>query len=61
MIDPKVGLAIDASLTTFSKYSTFNASPFISIFKEAFNAEADFLTKVDLLDEIFDDYPKLET
>ena len=60
MIDPKVGLAIDASLKAFSKYSTFNAIPFISIFEEAFKSDADFLKKIDLLDEVFDDYPKLE-
>src|SRR6201996_9869048 len=60
MIDQKVELAITASLEAFSKYSTFNAVPFISVFKEAFASQEDFLTKVDLLDEVFDDYPRLE-
>jgi hypothetical protein len=60
MIDQKVELAIAASLEAFSKYSTFNASPFITVFKEAFASGEDFLTKIDLLDEVFDDYPKLE-
>src|SRR6201986_2861980 len=60
MIDQKVELALEASLEAFSKYSTFSATPFINVFKEAFTSEEDFLTKVDLLDEIFDDYPKLE-
>jgi len=60
MIDPKVESAIEAALEAFSKYSTFVATPFIAVFKEAFASEEDFLTKIDLLDEVFDDYPKLE-
>src|SRR3984893_7459190 len=60
MIDPKVESAIEAALEAFTKYSTFVATPFISVFKEAFASDEDFLTKVDLLDEVFDDYPKLE-
>lgn len=60
MIDPKVESAVEAALEAFTKYSTFNATPFIEVFKEAFASEEDFLTKVDLLDEVFDDYPKLE-
>lgn len=60
MIDPKVESAVEAALEAFTKYSTFNATPFIEVFKEAFASEEDFLTKVDMLDEVFDDYPKLE-
>jgi hypothetical protein len=60
MIDPKVESAIEAALEAFTKYSTFIATPFIGVFKEAFASEEDFLTKVDMLDEVFDDYPKLE-
>lgn len=60
MIDQKVAAAIEGALEAFSTYSTFVATPFISVFKEAFASEEDFLTKVDLLDEVFDDYPKLE-
>jgi len=60
MIDPKVESAIEASLEAFSKYGTFVATPFMKVFKEAFASDEDFLTKVDLLDEVFDDYPKLE-
>ncbi|HEY2582548.1 MAG TPA: hypothetical protein VGI43_12120 [Mucilaginibacter sp.] len=60
MIDSKVESAVTAALEAFSKYSTFKATPFTDVFKEAFASEEDFLTKVDLLDEVFDDYPKLE-
>jgi len=60
MIDQKVESAIEAALEAYSKYSTFVATPFINVFKEAFASEEDFLTKIDLLDEVFDDYPKLE-
>lgn len=61
MIDPKVESAIGASLTAFSRYSSFNAEPFITVITEVFNSEEDFLSKVDMLDEVFDDYPQLES
>ncbi|HEY8931199.1 MAG TPA: hypothetical protein VIM55_18485 [Mucilaginibacter sp.] len=61
MIDPKVESAIGASLTAFSQYSSFNAEPFIKVITEVFNSEEDFLSKVDMLDEVFDDYPQLES
>jgi len=61
MIDPKVESAILAGLSTFSKYSTFNATPFTSIFQEVFTSDEDFVTKVDMMDEIFDDYSQLES
>ena len=60
MIDPKVKQAIEAALTAFSNYSNFNAVPFVSVFNDVFASEADFLDKTDQLDEVFDDYPKLE-
>jgi len=60
MIDPKVESAIGASLTAFSQYSSFNAEPFIKVIAEVFDSEEDFLSKVDMLDEVFDDYPQLE-
>jgi len=60
MIDPKVKSAIAAALNAFSKYNTFDAKPFTEIFNGVFDSEKDFLSKVALLDEIFDDYNELE-
>lgn len=60
MIDPKVESAIEAALTAFSAYSDFNAEPFAEVIAEVFGSEEDFMSKVDMLDEVFDDYPKLE-
>jgi hypothetical protein len=61
MIDPKVNTAVEAALAAFSKYNSFDATPFTSIFTDVFASEEDFLTKADLLDEVIDDYPQLET
>jgi hypothetical protein len=60
MIDPKVKTATEAALEAFSKYNSFNSTPFIGVFGDVFASEEDFLTKADLLDEVFDDYPELE-
>lgn len=60
MIDPKVESAIKAALTAFSKYNSFNAKPFASVISEVFDSEEDFMSKVAMLDEVFDDYPQLE-
>lgn len=60
MIDAKVASAIKAALTAFSKYSSFNATPFTSVIDEVFDSEEDFMSKVAMLDEVFDDYPQLE-
>ncbi len=60
MIDPKVETAIEAALKAFSKYSSFDATPFTSVFGEVFESEEDFLSKVEMLDEVFDDYSQLE-
>lgn len=60
MIDPKVETAVEAALAAFSKYSNFNATPFTDVFAEVFDSEEDFMSKVAMLDEVFDDYPQLE-
>jgi hypothetical protein len=60
MIDPKVETAIEAALTAFSKYNSFDATPFIDVLDEVFDSEEDFMSKVAMLDEVFDDYPQLE-
>lgn len=60
MIDPKVESAVVAGLQAFTKYSSFDATPFADVFGEVFSSDADFLSKVDMMDEVFDDYPELE-
>jgi len=60
MIDPKVESAIEAALTAFSEYSSFNAEPFAEVIAGVFDSEEDFMSKVDMMDEVFDDYPQLE-
>jgi len=60
MIDPKVHIAISASLHAFSKYGSFNAVPFTDPFILAFSTDKPFLDKVDDVDAIFNDEPKLE-
>ena len=60
MIDPKVATAVKAALKAFSEYGNFTAEPFTGVFDDVFASEEEFLTKVDMLDEVFDDYPQLE-
>jgi hypothetical protein len=61
MIDPKIESAIGAALTAFSKYNSFDAAVLESSFQEVFSSPVDFLSKVDLLDKVFDNNPKLES
>lgn len=60
MIDQKVTLAITSALQAYSTYSSFNAVALKAKFVEVFVSDDDFLTKVDLLDEIFDNNPQVE-
>ena len=60
MTDPLVKIASEAALNAFSKYGSFEATPFANIFEGIFASEKDFLIKAGMLDEVFDDYPQLE-
>ncbi|HEY8782364.1 MAG TPA: hypothetical protein VIM16_12140 [Mucilaginibacter sp.] len=60
MIDPKVESAIEAGLEAFSKYSSFDGTTLKAVFGDIFASEHDFLTKADLLDEVFNDHPQME-
>jgi hypothetical protein len=60
MIDPKIESAVEAALSAFSLYSSFDAKKLITKFKDVFASEEDFLSKVDLLDDVFDNYPQME-
>ena len=60
MIDPKAESGVEAGLEAFSKYSSFDATPLKAVFGDIFASGHDFLIKVDLLDEVFDDHPQME-
>ena len=61
MIDPKIESAVEAALRAFSRYNSFDAVQLTTKFKDVFASDEDFLSKVDLLDEAFDDNPKIES
>ncbi|GAA4315064.1 hypothetical protein GCM10023149_11510 [Mucilaginibacter gynuensis] len=60
MIDPKIKAALDAALAAFSNNSDFNAVELTEGFHEVFSSDEDFLTKVDLLDDVFNENPEIE-
>ncbi|MBD1392332.1 hypothetical protein [Mucilaginibacter glaciei] len=60
MIDPKVSSAITNALQAFSKYGDFDANALKTKFDEVFSSDEDFMTKVELLDGVFDDNPKID-
>jgi hypothetical protein len=61
MIDPKIETAYQAALETFSKYNSFDASTLTGDFGDVFASDEDFLTKVDEIDEVFDQNPQIES
>jgi hypothetical protein len=61
MIDPKIEIALGAALQAFSKHNGIDVAKIHGEFQSAFDSEADFLTKVDALDAVFDNHPQLET
>jgi hypothetical protein len=60
MTDPKVRSAITGALTAFTKYGSYDAAALIEKFDTVFASDDDFMTKVDTLDAVFDEHPKLE-
>lgn len=60
MTDPKVSKAISAALQAFNQHNSTAAEAAKPDFDAVFSSEADFMTKVDLLDKVFDDHPQLE-
>jgi len=60
MIDPKIESAIEAALSAFSEFNDFDATTLVPEFNNVFASDADFLSKVDALDTIFDDNSGIE-
>jgi hypothetical protein len=61
MIDPKIQSAIEAALSSYAKYNELDATALAAKFHEVFSLSEDFLKKVDALDAVFDENPKLES
>lgn len=60
MTDPKVSKGLSGALQAFTAYDGFDAVALNAKFEKLFSSDDDFLKKVDSLDEIFNDNPKLE-
>lgn len=60
MIDPKIQTAITEALSAFTKYGEYNAVPVTGKLLSVFETDKPFMDKVDDLDAVFDDEPKLE-
>jgi len=60
MTDPKVSAAITGALQAFSKYDGYDATTLNATFETVFVSDDTFLKKVDALDNIFDENPKVE-
>lgn len=61
MIDPKIQSAIEAALSSYAKYNDADVASLAPKFREVFSLSEDFLKKVDALDAVFDDNPKIES
>ena len=61
MIDPKIETALKAALTAFSRYTNVDTESLIARFQDVFASDEDFLSKADMLDEVFDDNPSVES
>ncbi|HTD41855.1 MAG TPA: hypothetical protein VK671_14600 [Mucilaginibacter sp.] len=61
MIDPKIEAALKAALDAFSRYNDSDVTQLTTRFESVFASEEDFLSKIDLLDEVFDDNPIVES
>jgi hypothetical protein len=61
MIDPKIESAAEAALSAFSRHNSFDATQLTAKFIHVFASDENFLSKVGMLDQVFDDNPKLES
>jgi hypothetical protein len=60
MTDPKVRSAITGALKAFTQYGSFDAAALTEQFDTVFASDDDFMSKVDSLDAVFDENPKLD-
>lgn len=59
-MDKHVEKAVNASLDQFERVASYPVSGFKQRITEVFNSAGDFMSKVSMLDEVFDDEPRLE-
>lgn len=59
-MDAKIQKAVEAGLKTYARIDNLQVEPLLSTIATAFDAEASYLEKVDLLDQAFDDAPQFE-
>lgn len=60
MIDSKIESALEGALGAFSTYSDIDATGLFGLFYKIFSSDEDFLTKVNDLDALIDDNPRLD-
>lgn len=60
MMDPKIEAAVKSAIDTFSQSNALNALAINAEVLKVFTADEDFVSKVDLLDAFFDEYPQLD-
>lgn len=60
MMDPKIQEAIKSSIEIFAEKNELNTKAIQDDLIKVFSSDEDFLSKVDLLDAVFDDYPQME-
>jgi len=60
MMDPKIQLAIQNAIELYAESKSLNAKAINDELVKVFSSEEDFVSKVELLDEVFDSYPQLE-
>jgi len=60
MMDPKIQAALTSAVAIFAEKNELNTKAIQADLTKVFNSDEDFLTKVDLLDAAFDDYPQME-
>ena len=60
MMDPKIQLAIQNAIELYAESKSLNAKAINDELVKVFSSEEDFVSKVELLDEVFASYPQLE-
>lgn len=60
MMDPKIQEALTSAVAVFAEKNELNTKAIQDDLIKAFSNEEDFLSKVDMLDAVFDDYPQME-
>lgn len=60
MMDQKIQAALNSAITVFAEKNELNTQTIKTDLARVFDSDEDFLSKVDLLDGVFDDYPQME-